>query len=349
MDNTEHISAKINGQETIKNEVSTVSIIIPCYNEEGFIERCLDSVLANDYPGKKYEALVVDGMSTDRTRIIVQGYIDRYNNVRLIDNPDRYTPVAFNIGIRNAQNEIIMIMGSHSTYAKDYISQCVYYLNKYEADNVGGTMKTVSRNASLMGELIANTISHPFGVGNSTFRTGSKELKWVDTVFGGCYRREVFNRIGFFNEKLLSSQDIDFNIRLRKSGGKILFVPTIVTDYYTRSDLISFIRNNFRNGVWAILPFKYTKQLLKLRHLVPMFFVSGIITIVTLSIVFPVFWYLTLLFALLYGATAVYHAIGIAVRVKDIRYVFLIPFMFFGLHLVYGLGSIKALFMILKR
>ena len=157
--------------------LETVSIVIPTFNEENFISRCLDSVLDNDYPKDKLEILVVDGRSTDSTREIVNQISKDYTYIRLIDNPNRFTPFAFNLGVKNASNEIIMIMGSHSTYAKDYISKSVYYLNKYKSDNVGGVMKTVSRDNTFIGKMIAITISHPFGVGNSTFRTGSNSSK----------------------------------------------------------------------------------------------------------------------------------------------------------------------------
>ena len=330
------------------SELTTVSVVIPTYNEERFISECLDSVLANDHPKEKLEILIVDGMSLDGTRKIVRKYIDDHDNIRLIDNPKKITPVALNIGIGNSKGEIIIRMDAHATYPRDYISQCVYYLREFNADNVGSAMRTVSRTGTFIGKAIAYTISHPFGVGNSTFRVGTDKPKWVDTVFGGCFRREVFDRVGYFNENLSSSQDMEFNTRLRKSGGKILLVPAIVTDYYTRSDLCSFIRNNFRNGVWAVLPYKYTKKMLAFRHLVPMFFVIGIIIMIILSIMVPMLWYLTLFFAAIYGAVAFYYAVRLAIRIKEIRYAFLMPLMFFNLHLVYGLGSLIAALKIIK-
>ena len=124
----------LNNKE-IRN-LSTVSVIIPCFNEEQFIAACLDSVINSDFPKEKLEILVVDGLSQDNTREIVEGYSLRYPYIKLLNNPKRYTPFAFNIGIKNSTTEIIIIIGAHSHYHQDYISKCVYYLNEYKADNV---------------------------------------------------------------------------------------------------------------------------------------------------------------------------------------------------------------------
>ena len=108
------------------------------------------------------------------------------------------------------------------------------------------------------------------------FRVHTDEPKWVDTVFGGCYRREVFDRVGLFNENLVRGQDMEFNLRLKKAGGKTLLVPDIVSYYYARSDIKSFWKHNFTNGVWAILPFLYSPIMpVSWRHLVPLIFVTA--------------------------------------------------------------------------
>jgi len=179
-----------------------VSVIIPCRNEEKYIRRCLDSIIVNDYPKDKVEILVVNGMSEDGTREVLEGYKEKYSFLKILNNPKKITPVAFNIGIKNSRGQIIMIMGSHSTYKKDDISKCVKYMRDYKADNVGGVMVTVPRNNTFIGKAIVVASSHRFGVDNSYFRIGSKEPRWVDTVSFGCYGKEVFEKIGLYNEEL---------------------------------------------------------------------------------------------------------------------------------------------------
>jgi len=331
-----------------KNNIHIVSIIIPCRNEKNFIGICLDSVICQDYPKKNMEVLVIDGMSEDGTREIVRDYIHKYSYIKLVDNPKKITPIAFNTGIKNAKGEVIVIIGAHSTYEKNYISKCVNYLYKYEVDNVGGTMVTLPRVNNLIGRSIANVLMSRFGVGNSDFRTGTKEPKYTDTVFGGCYRKEIFEKIGCFNEYLQSSQDMEFNRRLKKAGGKILLVPDIVSYYYTRSDFISFCKNNFRNGVWAVYPLKFTDNLpVSIRHLIPLVFVLSLLGSALLSFLIPVFLWLFLCIVISYFTTNIYFSSKIFLKEKDLRYLIIEPFIFTSLHVFYGLGSIWGGFKLL--
>jgi len=172
-----------------------VSIIIPCRNEEKFIKKCLDSVILQDLSKDKLEVLVVDGESEDKTREVVKSYIKRFRFIKLLDNQKKIKPCALNIGIKEAIGDIIMIMDAHSTYKKDYVSKCVEYLKRYKADNIGGIIKTLPAKNTLAVETIAISLSSPFGTGGSHFRTGSEKPRWVDTVFGGCYKKEIFKTI----------------------------------------------------------------------------------------------------------------------------------------------------------
>ncbi|RJQ16380.1 MAG: glycosyltransferase family 2 protein [Nitrospiraceae bacterium] len=321
-----------------------VSVIIPCRNEEKFIEGCLDSIAASDYPKDNLEVLVIDGMSGDATRDIIRRCIQRSPFIKLLDNPKRITPCALNTGIRHAKGEIIVRMDAHARYERDYISKCVRYLNEYDADNVGGTMITLPRDNTVVGKAIVTALSHRFGVGNSAFRTGAKGPKWVDTVFGGCYRREIFERIGLFNEELVCSQDMEFNKRLKREGGRILLVPEIISYYHARSDFKSFVRHNFRNGVWAIVPFIYTDAMpVSLRHIIPVFFVAGLFGSAALSFYSMPFLWLFYMIGVPYFLANLYFSGAIAVERLDFRYALLMPVVFASLHIPYGLGSVKGL------
>jgi len=321
-----------------------VSLIIPCRNEEKFVGRCLDSLIANDYPKDKFEILFIDGMSEDGTRKIIENYEREHHFIRILDNPKRVTPCALNIGIKNAKGEVIMIIGSHSTYKEDYISKCVKYLSEYNADNVGGVMVTFPRGDTFIGRAIASVLCSRFGVGSSIFRIGSKEPKWVDTVFGGCYKKEVFEKIGLFNENLVSTQDMEFNLRLKRAGGRTLLVPEVVSYYYTRSDLKSFCKNNFRNGFWAIYPFKFTRVMpVSWRHLVPFAFVSALAVSTVLLFFLSFFSYLFLFICVSYFLTNLYFSNKMALDEKEWRYIFVMPFIFALLHIGYGLGSLLGL------
>jgi len=324
-----------------------VSIIIPCRNEKRYIGKCLSSILGQDYPKEKLEVLVVDGMSEDKTREIIGEYSKKYPFIKLLDNPKKFTNFAFNIGIKKSKGEIITIMGAHAGYKKDYISKCLKYLRKYNADNVGGVMRTLPSENTIFAKTIAFSLSHPFGAGGSYFRIGSKKPRLVDTVFGGCYKREVFDKIGLFNENLIRSQDMEFNLRLRRAGGKILLVPDIISYYYPKSNLKDFFLHNFQDGIWAIYPLKFVKAPFKIRHYIPLIFVGSLISSLFLSVFFPFFFWLFIFIFGLYFLTNLYFSTKIAFPEKDLRYLFLMPIAFASRHFGYGIGSLWGLIKLL--
>ncbi|MGC2423343.1 MAG: glycosyltransferase family 2 protein [Nitrospirota bacterium] len=325
-----------------------VTVILPCRNEEKFIAGCLDSIISSDYPKDRLEVLVVDGMSEDGTREILARYTVRHNFIMMLENKRKTTPCAFNTGIKNSRGDIIIIMGMHATYASDYITKCVKYLYEYGADNVGGVMVTVPRDNTLTGKAIAQALSHKFGVGNSMFRSGTKEPVFVDTVFGGCYRKEVFDKIGLFNEMLVKHQDMELNCRLRAAGGHILLAPDIVCQYYARTDIKSFLLHNFGNGLSIFSSLKESDvKPVSVRHLIPLIFVSSLITSTVLSILVPVFIWLLLAILCSYISAALYFSFKISRDRKDPKLILAMPPVFALLHVSHGLGSLYGVLCLL--
>ena len=305
---------------------------------------CLDSISTNDYPKDRLEVFIVDGMSEDGTRKIIEKYITKNPFIRLLDNPEKITPCGLNRGIKQARGEHILWMSAHNKYSNDYIRKCLEYSIKYKADNVGGIIKVEPRDNSFIGRSISLALSHPFGVGNSAFRIGTSKPKWVDTVFGGCYKREVFEKIGLFNENLIRGQDMDFNLRMKRAGQKTLLVPQIVSYYYARSDLKSFFMHNFTNGFWAIMPMKLVSHMpVAWRHLVPLTFVISLVILGLLSSISPLFFLLFIAIFVFYFLTDFYFSNKMALDEREWRYVFFMPFIFSLLHISYGLGSLCGL------
>ncbi|MFX1535009.1 MAG: glycosyltransferase family 2 protein, partial [Promethearchaeota archaeon] len=328
----------------LRSDLSLISIIIPCRNEEEFIDKCLDSVVGNDYPKGKVEVLVVDGMSDDRTREVIETYTRRYPFIRLLINRKKITASGLNKGIKEARGEYILWISAHNEYSKDYVRKCMEHATRFEADNVGGIIKVVPRNDSFIGKSIAMVLSHPFGVGNSAFRTGTRKPKLVDTVFGGCYKREIFEEIGLFNESLIRGQDMEFSLRMKRAGYKTFLVPQIVSYYHARSDLKTYIQHNFINGLWAIMPMKFVSHMpVALRHLVPLVFVISLVGLGLLSFVSLFFFRVFLLVFIVYFLTNSYFSIKVALKEKDWRCAFLMLFNFTLLHISYGFGSFLGL------
>lgn len=326
-----------------------VSIIIPCRNEVRFIERCLDSVLATDYPKDRLEVLVIDGLSDDGTREILARLAARQPIIRVLDNPKRITPAALNIGVRAARGAIIMRMDAHATYAPNYISECVRALQTTPADNVGGRWVIVPRNEGLLPKAIAHALSHWFGVGGARYRLPTVEARWVDTVPYFCCSREVFEQVGLFNEALARGQDMEFSLRLRRHGLRTLLLPTVQSYYYARSDLVSYCRHNWTNGVWAVLPFAHAEHMpVAWRHLVPLGFVLGVGGSALLGLRWRLARRLCALQLAAYGAVSCLAAMDVARAEREPRYLVAMPLAFLLLHVPYGLGSLLGVLQLLR-
>lgn len=317
-----------------------VSIIVACRNEEKFISKCIHSILKQKYPKNKMEILIVDGKSQDKTRKIVRNISQKEPTVELIDNPKKITPAAFNIGIQNATGKIVMIMGSHAEYKDNYIYECVKTLKKHKADNVGGVLKTKPSKNTLTAKAIAECLSNFFGVGNSHFRKGAKEITEVDTVFGGCYKKKIFEKIGLFNENIVRNQDFKLNSRLKKSGGKIMLNPNIIAYYYPKSNLWNFAKHNFDDGFWITYPIKLGIVAFSWRHIISLIFVLLLLILIFLSIFSSIFLNLLGIIFALYIIASIIFSVNIIKREQDLRYLFLMPIVFGSRHLFHGLGSL---------
>lgn len=306
-----------------------VSVVILCRNESRFIRACLDSWIAQEYPKDRMEIIVADGMSEDGTREIVRQYEEAHSFLRMADNPGITAPCAFNVGIRNGKGDVFVFAGAHASYDAKHLAVCAQYLEEYGADVVGGALDTKPSAETLAARAIALVLSHPFGSGGAGFRTGTSMPVWTDTVFGGCYTRKIIEKTGFFNEDLTGSQDMEYNLRLRKAGGRILLVPGLRTAYYPKGTLRSFFRHNVRDGIWAILPLKIARVPLRPRHYIPLVFV------VTLPLsIWP------------YLAASFFVSLKIARREGDWRLLGILPLVFAVRHIGYGLGSLKGIIML---
>jgi succinoglycan biosynthesis protein ExoA len=308
-----------------------VSIIIPCRNEAASLDRCLSSILASDYPPERLEILVADGMSTDGSRALLAAHAPR---LRMIDNPARITPMALNLAIEGAQGDYILRVDAHSTIEPAYISTLIDFLERHiEAWGAGGGMTTEPESSGLFAQAIVTVLSHRFGVGNSRFRTGVGEAQPADTAFNCCWRREVFQRVGLFHEQLARSQDIEMSSRIARAGGTLWLVPQAATTYFARTNFLRYLRHNWSNGVWSILPALYLGHLpVSWRHLVPLAFVTALAASLPLGLA-P--W-----IALPYALANLAASAHAAAQLRRPSLLALLPITFAGLHLAYGAGSL---------
>jgi GT2 family glycosyltransferase len=315
-----------------------ISAIIPNRNEEKYLPDCLQSICESDYPKDQMEVLVVDGLSTDRSRAIVAEFSSKHPFIRLIDNPKLILAAAWNIGVKESQGNVVFAMNAHAVIEPNYFRVCLKYLESHHADCVGPVIETHPQDETVLGKSIAAALSSPFGVGQSRFRTGVDKPTWVDTVHCCAYRKEVFQRIGFYNEELVRSQDIDLHMRLKRTGGRILLVPDIKIHYFTRSSLKGFVKYGFINGYWVSRPYCFGAFMAGIRHMVPMVFFLSLLLPTLVGAFYPPALFLPAVTLALYFILAFTVSARTAFEKKSIFYFLLMPAVFFCFHLTYGIG-----------
>ena len=323
-----------------------LSVICPIYNEEKHIAACLDSILRQDFPKEELEVLMVDGMSSDRTREIVQQYTEQYPFIFLLDNPKRIVPTGLNIGIQVAQGEVIIRLDAHAIYPDNYFSVLVEKLFALNADNVGGLCRTLPAKDTSVCEAIAAALSSPFGMGDSHFRIGTNKEMQVDTVPFGCFRREVFDKIGYFDEELVRNQDDEFNGRIIKFGGHIYLIPSIVIDYYGRDSIGKVSKMFYQYGLFKPLVNKKLGNPATVRQFFPFFFVLGLIIGFPLCFVNLFFRILYIAVLALYIFLAAYFSIR---QIKGLKRILLLMVTFFVIHVSYGWGYLRGVIKILLK
>lgn len=320
------------------------SVIIPVYNESKYIEKCIDSLLEQTYSKEKMEMIFVDGGSKDKTIELINKYIDKYPKlIRLLHNEKKIVPYAMNIGIANSKGRYIVRLDAHAEYSKDYIEKCIECLEETGADNVGGFAETKAKNK--VGKVIAKVLSSRFGVGNSKFRTNGQE-GYVDTVPFGAFKREIFHRLGGYDERLVRNQDNEMNYRIRKNGGKIYLSKSIRFNYYCRDSVKSISDMAYKNGKWNVITYYLCPGSMGIRHFVPMAFVLSLILLFALGFVMNLFH------IILVCELCLYFLLDIIFSIIDSSslYEFLMMFILFPVfHISYGSGSIAGLIKLTDR
>lgn len=324
--------------------------MIPCYNEADCIRQCLESVFDNDYESDLVEVLVVEGGSNDGTRELLADLQSNHANLRVLENPERNIPRALNIGIEEADGEIIVRMDSHSIYDKRYIATCVESLQKWGAHNVGGRWTMRPRLDTLGGRAICFACSSMLGAGNAYYKLRKlwtnepalNERAWGITVAYFCCWKSVFSEIGPFNENLYRSEDGNFAARLRLHGLKTLFDPEIECFYLQRSKVHQFFTHMYRNGHWVFRPYQFTTlSSFSLRHFTPAIF--SICLLASTAAVFLGSWLPLAVTAALYSGVNLFYSLIISLRERDPRYFPLLVYVFLGMHLFHGIGSVAGL------
>lgn len=315
-----------------------VSITIPCRNEEKYIAKCLDSIVNCSYSKDKLIVFVCDGLSDDNTIAIIKNYEEQYSFIKMLLNEKKTTQFALNLGLKKSDADIKIILGAHSEISTDYVNEC---LNAFEISKeigcVGGILENVIEDK--VTAVISKAMSSSFGVGNAYFRTGNAE-GYVDTVAFGAYKKEVFEKVGYFDEDLVRNQDDEFNFRLIKNGFMIYLSKKVKSKYFVRASFWKLYKQYFQYGYWKVYVNVKHKTVTTIRQLVPAMFVCllffGAIICFFFKILLPIY----LIGLIAYLGLALIFA---ARKYDSFNEIVKIVFAFFILHFSYGLGYLEGI------
>ena len=325
----------------------TVAVIIPTLNEQRFISRCLDSVLAQTYPREKMDIMVADGGSTDTTRTIVEQYSAAYPCIRLLDNPRRVQAAAFNVGVSHSSAPFIIRMDAHATYEPHYIAECIALLSSHpEYGNVGGVCAILPQNDSLIAQANALLNHLRFGIGGAAFRVGTASAD-VDSVPFGAFRRDVVQQVGPMREDIGRAEDNEYNARIRHAGYIVRLDPAIRSSYFARATWADSCRQMYGNGCAIGNLLHIDRTAVGLRHLVPMAFVLSLVISAIVALFTTYGWALLAVVAGAYLLAAIVADIQACLR-YGWRYAGILPPLFFCVHVSYGVGTLVGLIRIHK-
>ncbi len=325
----------------------SVSVVIPCYNEERFIGKALEQ-LTSQYDLKQFEIIVVDGRSEDGTRAVVEEFKRLRPDLSLVllDNPARNIPTALNLGISAAKGSIIARIDAHAVPSEGYIRRCVEVLGQNTVGVVGMPCRVQPGAETRMAQAIASAVSHPFGIGDAKYRLrdGGLPQEPVDTVAFACFRKPLWSELKGFNQSLLTNEDYDFNYRVRLAGKDVILDRSGYCDYFARTTLAELAGQYSRYGGWKAQMVKLHPRSIKLRHLVAPVFVFSLLALAGLGFAWRVAWWMLLgevaiylLFALVAGWQAARKTGG------NLAMTLLMPVVFATIHLTWGSSFLARL------
>lgn len=317
--------------------MKTVSIIVPCFNEQETIQQMLQAVYDQEYPRAEIEVIIADGMSTDLTRQKISDYQVSHPDltVVVVENPKRNIPSGLNAALDAATGDFIVRLDGHSIPEVDYVQKCVRCIQEGKGDNVGGAWEIRPRGNSWQARAIATAAAHPLGVGDAHYRIGGK-AQAVDTVPFGAFRRDLLLRLGKYNESLLTNEDYELNTRIRINGGVVWFDPDIRSIYLATPTFQALARQYYRYGFWKARMLRLHPQTIRWRQALPPLFVLSLLTLLILGFFWQPSWLLLILICLCYSMILLITGILLAIKRRDIAQVFGVPIAIGTMHFAWG-------------
>jgi succinoglycan biosynthesis protein ExoA len=316
--------------------MSAVSIIVPCYNEQATIGLLLQALYSQTFPLEDMEVIIADGLSTDQTREEIEAFCEAHPDltVRVVDNPQRVIPAGLNRAIEAAMGDIIIRLDAHSIPYPDYVARCINDLQAGLGDNIGGVWEIQPGDQSWQARAIASAAAHPLGVGDARYRVGGQSQA-VDTVPFGAFRRSLIDQIGAFDEDLLTNEDYEFNVRVRKSGGKVWLNPSIRSRYFARRTFGALAQQYWRYGFWKARMLRRYPETFRWRQLSGLFVLSFLVLGI-LGIWKPVARWLLGIELGIYALALLAAGLQEAFRKRDLALLLGVPLAIATMHLTWG-------------
>lgn len=323
----------------------SVSVIIPCRNEEKTIHLVLDAIYSQSYPRDLLQVVIADGFSEDLTRQKIADFKSAHPelNLLVVDNPKRIIPAGLNAAIRASSGDVIVRMDAHSIPNPDYVALCVDALERNLAQNVGGVWDIQPGKDTWFARSIAAAAGNPLAVGDAHYRFTNK-ADYVDTVPYGSYKRDLFDQLGLFDETLLANEDYELNTRILQSGGKIWLDPNIRCKYFARANLRTLAKQYYGYGYWKVQMLKRYPETLRWRQALPPAFILGLLATLLVGIFWQPSFYLFAGVLGLYLLILLTVGLHMAIKKSDILMVIGVPIAIITMHFSWGAGFIAGAF-----
>ena len=317
-----------------------VSVIIPARNAEGTIAEALESVRAQDYPGR-VEVVVADGSDTPAMMELLR---QRYPWVRVVPNPCRVIAPGVNAALEVATGEVVARCDAHTILPPDYLRLAVETLEETRAANVGGRQRPFG--TTFFERAVSCALDTLLGTGRARFRVGGPEGP-DNTVYLGVFWRKTLDAAGGYDSSLDCAEDYELNCRLRKNGGVVWFDPKLMVDYRARDTWWSLARQYFSYGRWKRVVLWRHPQAALPRHFAAPLLVLGLAGSAGLGWTGAPWLAAALVpFAYLCALAATTLAAGIRQREPA---ALILPVVLVTMHLSWGLGFFLPLFRTAQR
>lgn len=315
----------------------TVSVIVPCYNEEKTIGLLLASLFEQSYPLSDVEVVIADGLSEDGTRRAIAAFQEQHPdlNLRVVDNLKRTIPAGLNAALAAAEGKYIVRLDAHSVPHREYLARSLAGLEAGMGANVGGVWEITPGAETWIAKSIAAAAAHPLGVGDAKYRY-SAQAGVVDTVPFGAFPRALIDQIGRFDETLLANEDYEFNTRIRQQGGRVWFDPAIRAVYFARPTLKALAKQYWRYGFWKLRMLKRYPETIRWRQALPPLFVSGLITGGLLSLFLPLARGILASVVVLYVLALLVAGLQLTFRTRQLSTLIGVPLAICTMHLSWG-------------